>query len=87
MLLKGLITATASLALMATPAFAQSASSAAVSQAVGSAVAPEPSAENVEGEQALGGRRNIFIILAALVAVGIGIYFLLKDHDNPPASP
>lgn len=83
-LLKRLITATASVALMATPAMAAAESSAAVSRAVNSSVVP--ATEDVSGNE-LFGRGNAAVIIAALVAVGLGIYFLLKDGDNPPASP
>jgi hypothetical protein len=80
--LKRLITATASIALMATPAMAASASAAAASAAA------TPAEENVEGMQAFGGSGNIAVILLAIVAVGLGIYFLVKDHDEDlPASP
>lgn len=75
MVLKRLIAATASIALMATPAMAAPSASTAA-----------PATEQVDGLQA-GGTGNIAVILAALVAVGLGIYFLVKDHSNPPASP
>jgi hypothetical protein len=79
--LKRLITATASIALMATPAMA-GASSAAAPAAVA------PASESVDGMQALGGSGNIAVILLALVAVGLGIYFLVKDNGHDlPASP
>lgn len=84
MVLKRLITATASIALMATPAMAAGTSSTAASQTVSGAVAP--ASEDVSGSQ-LFGSGNAAVIIAALVAVGLGIYFLLKNHDNPPASP
>jgi hypothetical protein len=83
--LKRLITATASIALMATPAMAAGSSSAAASQAVSSATAP--ASEKVDGMQAIEGGGNIAVIVLALVAVGLGIYFLLKNHNHPPASP
>lgn len=86
MVLKRLITATASIALMATPAMAAG-SSAAAASAVASGTAT-PATEDVDGMQALGGRGNIAVILLALVAVGLGIYFLVKDNDDDlPASP
>ena len=80
MVLKRLIAATASIALMATPAMAAGTSAAASSTAA-------PASEKVDGMQAFGGSGNIAVILAALVAVGLGIYFLTKNHDHPPASP
>jgi hypothetical protein len=80
--LKRLIAATASIALMATPAMA--APSAGSSTASSTAA---PASEKVDGMQAFGGSGNIAVILAALVAVGLGIYFLTKNHDHPPASP
>jgi hypothetical protein len=82
--LKRLIVATASIALMATPAMAAGSSAAAASQASSTAT---PATESVDGTEAFGGRCNIAVILAALIAVALGIYFLVKDHDNPPASP
>ena len=82
--LKRLITATASVALMATPALAAAQSSAAVSRAVNSSVVP--ASEEVSGNQLFGGG-NAAVVIAALVAVGLGIYFLVKNGDNPPASP
>lgn len=84
MVLKRLITATASVALMATPAMAAAASSEAASRAVSTSVVP--ASEEVSGNQMFG-RGNAAVILAALVAVALGIYFLVKDGDNPPASP
>ena len=84
MVLKRLISATACIALMATPVIATAAPSA--NGRVDTAVAP--AAEKVEGARALGGKGNIFIIGAAVVAVALGIYFALKNHDHDlPASP
>jgi type IV secretory pathway VirB2 component (pilin) len=78
--LKRLIAATASIALMATPAMAAGTSAAASSTAA-------PATEKVSGLQDNGGTGNIAVIVAAIIAVGLGIYFLTKNHDHPPASP
>ena len=84
MVLKRLITATASIALMASPAMAAGSSAAAAPQAASTAAAPAQ--EDVSGLKMFG-NGNAAVIIAALVFVGLGIYFLLKNHDNPPASP
>ena len=84
MVFKRVIAATASIALMATPAIATAAPAA--NGRVDTAVAP--ASEKVEGMQAFGGRGNLIIIGAAFVAVALGIYFALKDNnDDLPASP
>jgi len=79
--LKGLITSAASIALMATPALA-------VGQAAAPAVGQvQPAGESASGLQ-LDGNGNIVIIVLAIIAVGLGIWALLDNggHDRP-ASP
>ena len=83
MVFKGLIAATASIALMATPAMAASSASAAAAKSATTAMAPAD--ETVDGLQMEGGG-NIVVILLALIAVGLGIWALL-DNDDAPASP
>ena len=77
--LKGLIAATASVALIATPTMAASTQSAAVA----SEVAPAP--EGVNGMQAFGG--SWVIIFFAVVAVALGLWALLDNDEDAPASP
>src|SRR5688572_8565292 len=72
---KGLIAATASLALMAAPAVAAGSTTAAAAQAA----QVNPASEDVEGLEASG---NIVIIVLALIAVGLGIWALLDDGDD-----
>ena len=80
MVLKGLITSAASIALMATPALAAGEASApAVSQA-------QPACESVGGMR-LDGNGNIVIIVLAIIAVGLGIWALLDNGNDRPASP
>ena len=81
--LKGLIAATASVALIATPTMAASTESAAAAQAASSEVAPSP--ESVNGMQAFGG--SWIIIFFAVVAVALGIWALLDDNGDSPSSP
>ncbi len=83
---KGLIAATASMALIATPTMAAAQTSAATSAAVSAEVAP--AGETVEGEQLRGG----FIIpLIALIAIILGICAATDicggDDNEPPTSP
>lgn len=83
---KGLIAATASVALMTAPTMAMAQSSAAASTAATSEVAPAD--ETVEGEQLRGG----FIIpLIALIAIILGICAGTNvcggDDDDIPHSP
>ena len=76
---KGLIAATASVALMATPtiAAAQQAAPAATTEVA-------PAGENVSGSELRGG----FIIpLIAIVAVILGIIAATRHHHNLPHSP
>jgi hypothetical protein len=77
---KGLIAATASLALMATPAL--SAPTAAAQSATAEVA---PASESADGME-LTGRGNVVIIVLALIAVGLGLWALL-DNDDAPASP
>jgi len=82
---KGLIAATASVALMTAPTVAMAQSSAAASAAAATEVAP--AAETVEGEQLRGG----FIIpLIALIAIILGLCIatdICGDDDDLPTSP
>ncbi|HEU0133371.1 MAG TPA: hypothetical protein VFR28_00985 [Allosphingosinicella sp.] len=83
---KGLIAATASVALMTTPTLAAAQTSAATSAAAAQEVAP--AGEQVEGEQLRGG----FIIpLIALIAIILGICAATDvcggDDNDPPTSP
>jgi len=81
--LKGLIAATASVALIATPTMAVASESAAAAQAATSEVAPAP--EGVNGMQAFGG--SWVVIFFAVVAVALGIWALLDDNGDSPSSP
>jgi uncharacterized protein (UPF0212 family) len=81
--LKGIIAATAAVALMATPTVAAAQSSAAAARAATTEVAP--AGESVDGNQLRGG----FIIpLIALVAIILGILAATHDDDGDlPHSP
>lgn len=77
---KGIIAATASIALMATPAMAAS------SAAAQTATLPTP--ETVSGmAQADEGGPNWAVILAAIVAVGLGLWAALDGNNDHPTSP
>ena len=77
---KGLIAATASVALIATPTMAAAQASAAAARTTEVA----PATETVQGEQLHGG----FIIpLIALIAIILGILAATHDDDDPPHSP
>ena len=85
MAFKGIIAATASVALMVTPTLATAQSSAAAAQA---AAEVAPADETVtEGSELRGG----FIIpLIALIAIILGLCVATKqcgDDDDPPTSP
>lgn len=84
MVFKGIVAATASLALMATPAMAAGSASAAAAQAASTEVAP--ASESADGLQFFGGG-NMVIVVLALVAVGLGIWAALDNDDDAPASP
>jgi hypothetical protein len=81
------------MAMIATPAMAASPSS--TPAPAGTAHRPAIGAvntrvENVQGMQAMGGRRNAIIITAAIVAAALAVCFgvpVCKDDDSPPASP
>jgi hypothetical protein len=75
---KGLIAATASLALMATPAMSAPAAASATTEVA-------PASESADG-LALTGGGNVVIIVLALIAAGLGLWALL-DNDDAPASP
>lgn len=77
---KGLIAATASLALMATPAMSASAPAAAAATEVA------PAGESAEGAEFIGGG-NFVIVVLALIAAGLGLWALLDNGDDSPASP
>jgi len=83
---KGLIAATASVALMTAPTVAAAQTSAQASAAAAQEVAP--AAETVEGEQLRGGW---IIPLIALIAIILGICAATDvcggDDDDPPHSP
>ncbi|MDB5698265.1 MAG: hypothetical protein JWN69_1069 [Alphaproteobacteria bacterium] len=78
MVFKGIIAATASVALMATPAMAASSASSAAARA-------SVQAETVKGMQLEGG--NMIVIILALVAAGLGLWVLLDDNNDKPVSP
>lgn len=79
MIFKGLIAATAAVALAATPAIAASNSASALSVA--------PAAEVVEGSQIDGGG-NIVVIALALIAAGLGLWVIVDgDGGDEPVSP
>ena len=84
MVFKGIIAATASVALMVTPAVAAAQSSAAASQAATTEVAPADETIT-DGSQLRGG----FIIpLIALIAIILGILAATNDNDDDlPHSP
>ena len=83
MVLKGLIAATAAIALTATPVMAAATSSARAAATVA------PAAETVGEDSQLRGRRGGFIIpLIALIAIILGILAATKDRDKDlPTSP
>ncbi len=76
MVFKGLIAATAAVALATAPAVAASNSAAALSVA--------PAVETVEGEQAMGSAW--FIAFVALAAVIAGIIVAADDNEDTPKS-
>jgi hypothetical protein len=82
---KGLVAATASIALMTAPTMAAAQTSAQASAAAAQEVAP--AGETVEGEQLRGG----FIIpLIALIAIILGLCIatdICGDDDDLPTSP
>jgi hypothetical protein len=73
---KGIIAATASVALMAAPTVA----------AAQAAPAAAPAAETVEGNEMFG-RGGFVIPLIALVAVILGIIAATRDGGTSPVSP
>ncbi len=83
MVLKGLIAATAAIALTATPVMAAATSSARAAAKVA------PAAENVGEDSELRGRRGGFIIpLIALIAIILGLLAATRDNDGDlPRSP
>ncbi|HJQ16797.1 MAG TPA: hypothetical protein VJ859_07325 [Allosphingosinicella sp.] len=83
MVLKGLIAATASIALMAAPAVA---AGSAPASAAPTSLAVQPAGDTMDGMQ-LTGSGNIVIILLAAVAVGLGIWALLDNGHDKPTSP
>ena len=84
MILKGIIAATASVALMVTPAVAAAQSSAAAAKAATTEVAPADETIT-DGSQLRGG----FVIpLIALIAIILGILAATNDNDDDlPHSP
>jgi hypothetical protein len=77
---KGLIAATAAIALSATPALAQA------SRAPAAAVAP--ATETVDEDSEMFGRGGFIIPLLAVVAVVLGILILVDDDEEDlPTSP
>ena len=83
MVLKGLIAATAAIALTATPVMAAATSSARAAAPVA------PAAETVGEDSQLRGRRGGFVIpLLALIFIILGILAATKDRDGDlPTSP
>ncbi|WP_324749086.1 hypothetical protein SH591_10600 [Sphingomonas sp. LY54] len=80
MTFKGLIAATAALALTATPALA------AASTARAASVDLAPAAETVDGSE-LDGGANVVVAILALIAAGLGLWVILDDSDDEPVSP
>ena len=78
MVFKGIIAATASVALMATPAMAAASASSQAAQA-------SVQAETVDGMQLRGG--NMLVVVLALIAAGLGLWVLLDDGKDRPVSP
>lgn len=76
MVFKGLIAATAAIALAASPA---------VAAATPAAAAVAPASETVEAESQLGG--GFIIPLFALAAIILGILVVLDNDDEEPVSP
>ncbi len=74
MILKGLVTATAAIALASAPVMAQTAAPA----------APVPESETVEGSQLRGG---ILIPAIAIIAIIVAILVLTDDDDEDSESP
>ena len=80
---KGLIAATAAVALMATPTMAAASGSAAAS-----AAAAAPASESVDGDSELFGRGGFIVPLIAIVAIILGILAATNDDDDDlPESP
>lgn len=78
MIFKGLIAATAAVALAASPAVAASNGASMLSVA--------PAAESVDGSQMEGGG-NVVIIVLALIAAGLGLWVIIDDGGDRPTSP
>ena len=72
---KGLITATAALALVAAPTVAAAAPQAAVSVA--------PASESVEGDSALRGCGGFIVAIIAAAAIIAGIIIIANEDDEP----
>lgn len=78
MVFKGIIAATASVALMATPAMAAASASSQAAQA-------SVQAETLEGMQLEG--TNMIVVVLGLIAIGLGLWVLLDDGSDRPVSP
>lgn len=86
MVFKGLIAATAAVALMVTPTMAAATRSATVAQAA--AVAPAD--ETVDGDNELFGRRGFVVPLLAIIAIILGLCaaeVICDRDDDLPESP
>jgi len=77
---KGIIAATAAVALSATPALA------AASNARAAAVELAPATETVDGAEMEDGG-NVVVIVLALIAAGLGLWVILDDGGEEPTSP
>lgn len=78
MIFKGLVAATAAVALAATPAIAASNGASSVA----------PAAETVQGSQLDGDGGSIVVIILALIAAGLGLWVILDGGgDDAPVSP
>jgi hypothetical protein len=76
---KGLIAATAALALTATPTLAAASTARAAADLA-------PAAETVDGSE-LDGGANVVVAILALIAAGLGLWVILDDSHDEPVSP
>ena len=79
MTFKGLIAATAALALTATPTLAAASTARAAADLA-------PAVETVDGSE-LDGSGNVVVAILALIAAGLGLWVILDGDDEEPVSP